>query len=615
MKKLIILPIIFLSGCSFPQRDLKVFTYSEPTATKWKRWSVEIESKQDFAAEADYVRTRRVAAGAGEIDGFVGLAFSGGGLRSATINLGVLQELQNQGLLKEADYLSCVSGGAYIGAWYVSHLTAKPGGRTFRDAANFEYTSNPGELLASFPFGPVDKLRDRRGFVFGKNNWRIPLIGGIWGATIPVNAVFDVGLHFKPTRGKFNLHHPNHYYDLCIRQTYLRPPAIEIPGQEVNTSFFKGLPHSIRLNEINPKGSPAPYLIVNSALANSRPGSELAEALPFEFSRFACGSGPLGYVPAKHFGYPVEGTFQDGGKRFSVMRSNSTAFLPVTKPFALSTAVAASGAALDSNGINTIVADEAPQKGPEFNAPVVKTARMYWDFVLKPLNLNLRHQNRNFAMAITRNSETDKGTERQIQDWQQPAHDVEDRAREVTKDRFNSSVFSNSLYLSDGAHYENLGIFALVQRPEMKEIWAFDAGGDGKYEFSDIAHSQKLLEKAGWRVVWDKNIAPGCAKLADMQTIKGTSVWDRSPVFRAKLTRFKRTIDLYYVKSSYRRGDGVDNSAREMLMRFRYGAEGSRAHDNFPHTSTLNLSFRKIDFDAYREIGRVLASELKQARR
>jgi hypothetical protein len=48
----------------------------------------------------------------------VGLAFSGGGIRSATFNLGVLKALHELGLLKHVDYLSTVSGGGYIGAWW-----------------------------------------------------------------------------------------------------------------------------------------------------------------------------------------------------------------------------------------------------------------------------------------------------------------------------------------------------------------------------------------------------------------------------------------------------------------------------------------------------------------
>ena len=46
-----------------------------------------------------------------------GLALSGGGIRSATFNLGLIQALSELRLLRGFDYLSTVSGGGYIGAW------------------------------------------------------------------------------------------------------------------------------------------------------------------------------------------------------------------------------------------------------------------------------------------------------------------------------------------------------------------------------------------------------------------------------------------------------------------------------------------------------------------
>ncbi len=47
----------------------------------------------------------------------VGLALSGGGIRSATFCLGVLQALARGRYLQQVDYLSTVSGGGYVGAW------------------------------------------------------------------------------------------------------------------------------------------------------------------------------------------------------------------------------------------------------------------------------------------------------------------------------------------------------------------------------------------------------------------------------------------------------------------------------------------------------------------
>ena len=52
----------------------------------------------------------------------VGLAFSGGGIRSATFNLGILQGLARYNLLQRIDYVSTVSGGGYIGSWLVSWI-------------------------------------------------------------------------------------------------------------------------------------------------------------------------------------------------------------------------------------------------------------------------------------------------------------------------------------------------------------------------------------------------------------------------------------------------------------------------------------------------------------
>jgi hypothetical protein len=78
--------------------------------------------------ELGHIRTRRrrlfprrTAVAGDERDPHVakalGLAFSGGGIRSATFNLGLLQGLAELGLLKYVDYLSTVSGGGYIGSW------------------------------------------------------------------------------------------------------------------------------------------------------------------------------------------------------------------------------------------------------------------------------------------------------------------------------------------------------------------------------------------------------------------------------------------------------------------------------------------------------------------
>jgi hypothetical protein len=63
-----------------------------------------------------------------QVHDVAGLAFSGGGIRSATFCLGVAQALARRGLLPQFDYLSTVSGGGYFGSFLSCALgTRQPG--------------------------------------------------------------------------------------------------------------------------------------------------------------------------------------------------------------------------------------------------------------------------------------------------------------------------------------------------------------------------------------------------------------------------------------------------------------------------------------------------------
>jgi hypothetical protein len=77
--------------------------------------------RPDPAAVSEQDWSRRVRTGE-QVENLVGLAFSGGGIRSATFNLGVLQGLQEIDFLKKVDYLSTVSGGGYIGSWLLGNV-------------------------------------------------------------------------------------------------------------------------------------------------------------------------------------------------------------------------------------------------------------------------------------------------------------------------------------------------------------------------------------------------------------------------------------------------------------------------------------------------------------
>ncbi len=71
--------------------------------------------------EMEFLMKRRALLDNGEDptnkDNLFGVACSGGGIRSATINLGFQRYLNQHGLLQKADYISTVSGGGYAGSY------------------------------------------------------------------------------------------------------------------------------------------------------------------------------------------------------------------------------------------------------------------------------------------------------------------------------------------------------------------------------------------------------------------------------------------------------------------------------------------------------------------
>ena len=130
-----------------------------------------------FPAEIEEIKARREHIGAETEDldgrisvkrGLVGLAISGGGIRSATFSLGVIQGLAQQGWLKAIDYLSTVSGGGYIGSC-VSSLLNDPKSKSTPEEFPLRYTEgdvepdslthlrNSSNYLS--PGGLLDKLR------------------------------------------------------------------------------------------------------------------------------------------------------------------------------------------------------------------------------------------------------------------------------------------------------------------------------------------------------------------------------------------------------------------------------------------------------------------------
>jgi hypothetical protein len=98
----------------------------------------------------------------------VGMSLSGGGIRSATFCLGVIQWMVEHGCIRSVDYLSTVSGGGFIGSCLSSVLNSPQAslqGEGFslsglcgrRESAGLTHLRNSGKYLA--PGGFLDKAR------------------------------------------------------------------------------------------------------------------------------------------------------------------------------------------------------------------------------------------------------------------------------------------------------------------------------------------------------------------------------------------------------------------------------------------------------------------------
>lgn len=86
------------------------------------------------------VRSARAMALHEELPPLNGLSLSGGGIRSASFGLGVIEALSELGVLNQFHYVSSVSGGGYAASWLAAWSYREPDGvigvqRTLREAA------------------------------------------------------------------------------------------------------------------------------------------------------------------------------------------------------------------------------------------------------------------------------------------------------------------------------------------------------------------------------------------------------------------------------------------------------------------------------------------------
>jgi hypothetical protein len=164
---------------STPSADFDaLFALEEKSRSKKNSDPAEAASTTQEGVAVDTVATASTWRREPPATDLVGLGLSGGGIRSATFNLGLLQGLAGLGLLGLFDYLATVSGGGYIGSFWSAWRL-----RNHKKSAN-EFPCNgksghePPELVHLRRFGNF--LRPRLQWLsFETGRFVAALIGGL----------------------------------------------------------------------------------------------------------------------------------------------------------------------------------------------------------------------------------------------------------------------------------------------------------------------------------------------------------------------------------------------------------------------------------------------------
>jgi hypothetical protein len=138
------------------------------------------------------------------------------------------------------------------------------------------------------------------------------------------------------------------------------------------------------------------------------------------------------------------------------------------------------------------------------------------------------------------------------------------------------------VYLSDGGHFENLGIYEMVRR-RCRYIVVSDAGCDPGCTFEDLGNAVR-------KISIDLNVD---ICFSTMRFAKRDEVTDKTLAFAVGTIRYpdKPHGQILYIKPTYLKNLPMDVTA--------YG----KANGIFPHESTADQWFSESQFESYRRLG------------
>ncbi len=142
------------------------------------------------------------------------------------------------------------------------------------------------------------------------------------------------------------------------------------------------------------------------------------------------------------------------------------------------------------------------------------------------------------------------------------------------------------VYLSDGGHFEDLGLYEMVRR-RCRFIILSDAGQDADFGFEDLGNAvRKIWIDLGVRIEF-----PDLHRLRPRARARSGSVYAMRGTILYPEPRAPRG-NILYIKPSFHGDEDAGIVAYAL------------ANPTFPHETTLNQWFNEAQFESYRSLGR-----------
>lgn len=537
---------------------------------------------------AMYGEERASIAAAGR-DPELGLALSGGGIRSASFSGGVLQALHELGLLKEFGYLSTVSGGGYTGGWYMLRSRQSDAELFAPGDADAQHISQNGFFLTAG--GP----RSGAWPIVGRELVNLALIP----AHLLFNGLVDFDVNTRGARDDYrNGIGTSFLYDV--------PMNTEKITQEAYGSMASLLPSASRQR---------PFWIVNCHLAlnDEKSGFRARSGCPFEITPLHCGADNVGYV----------NTVSDACSADIASSSfmlNPTAWANEHYWMTPLYAVAISGAAADSSSLQGNIFEYGLLQATNFDLGY------YVDGWSRGWLASDHNSTWNNFLYYGLSPELVFFGVYDLPDWFPFSLFRSNDALAINFEGHPQNVNGKKFYLTDGAHFENLGAYALVKRG-CRTIVISDATQDQSVDqWDDASRSRSATRSAAFddlrrleerlyadfgaelEIDWE-HFDPepdGCGEFGGGPT--GDVMLGRIrnlPVGTGKCLGPCDEVVIVYVKAAY------DVSARLRDTQTFIDRE-KLARPKFPNDDTSDVFYSESDVLAYRALGRAVV--LKNAR-